>query len=125
MLVRLLVCEACRRLTTRITTPDGFQRLEDVFAAVATLKPQAEPDIWPKEVMEICETEGNAQNGGGTLVTTERPGAGWFLKFEHDKIPAIGRAPGDIGSPIVGGAMPFGGGHRGFGAGVLAPAHGF
>ena len=74
-----------------------------------------------RELLEICETEGNSQNGGGAFTIQDEPQRGIFVKYTPDGGPGNVRntgGPGEIGSPIVGSAVPFGAGGGGMGAGV-------
>ena len=63
-----------------------------------------------EEMLEICETEGNNQNGGGLLMVDKHGDAGTYVRFDPGRSASIGiggsTGPGDIGSPITGGSMP-------------------
>ena len=95
---------------------------------VELLKPVHEAPIQLRELLTICETEGNSQNGGGTFDITEKPGLGICVKYEPDHNasmgPRGGPVPGDIGSPIPSSAGLAFGGPRGFqapGGGITSP----
>jgi hypothetical protein len=66
-------------------------------------------------MLEICDTEGSSQNGGGSF-SIKNEGKGQFVKFEPDTNSAVtghrgSIVPGDIGSPIPANSNPavFGG----------------
>ena len=62
------------------------------------------------DMLMICETEGSTLNGGGSLLHQRERGGEDCIKFIPEDLPQ-GRAPGgpgEIGSPIVGPAHPFG-----------------
>ncbi len=96
--------------------------MDAVLRQVEMMKPTGEATISLQEMMNICDTEGNNQNGGGsfTIESTEKTGpgpGGTFVKFESGRNTSMssrGGAPGEIGSPIVGGAFPGFGGVRSF-----------
>ena len=56
------------------------------------------------EMLDICDTEGNSQNGGGSFSKVQDDPMGPLIKFDPGRNMSMsGRGPGDIGSPIVGG----------------------
>lgn len=124
--IRLLACQACRQLSSVHTNPiNDFHHIEAILRVVDQLKPLTEAPIAVKELLDICETEGNGQNGGGHFSIKHEGSRGLYVKFEpgNSTIGGRGGAPGEIGSPVVGHAMPFGG--RGFqtpGQGIPAPS---
>lgn len=93
------------------------------------LKSANEGPIQLGEMLDICDTEGNAQNGGGSFTVRTEGSRGTLVKFEADaSISVNGRAvaaPGEIGSPLVGSSIPAFGGTRPFqppGAGITPPS---
>ena len=82
------------------------------------MKPANEGPIQMRELLQICETEGNAQNGGGSFIIEEDHVNGVFVKYEPgNTAPTGGRpagAPGEIGSPMMASQVPAFGGPRGF-----------
>ena len=81
------------------------------------MKPSSEGTITLQEIVDICDTEGNNHNGGGSFII-ETPGdTGAFVKFDSGRntsVSARGGVPGDIGSPVPGGAFHGFGGLRHF-----------
>lgn len=74
--------------------------------------------------MEIADTEGNAQNGGGSFIVHDEGQRGIYVKFEPNESSSMGRAigmAGEIGSPVVGHNFPFGGNQRPFQQGGGGP----
>ena len=74
-----------------------------------------------QDLYVICDTEGNSQNGGGSFEIERHGDAGAYVRFDPGRSMSMsmggGMGPGDIGSPVPGGAMPsFGRGfhHPGF-----------
>ena len=132
--LRLLVCQACKILShgsmEGIPSGFGYHSVHDVLKHIETAKPESGGVQMP-EFLAVCETEGNTINGGGMLVVQEERSRGTCVKWVPEILPGNGRmyggsGPGEIGSPVVGSAMPFGGG-RGFppshaaGGGLPAP----
>ena len=129
MTIRLLVTQACRQLTASNLNKveNGFHNVETVLRQVEQLKPANEGPIQLKEMLDICDTEGNAQNGGGSFTVRIEGSRGTFVKFEADDNVSINSrgvaAPGEIGSPLVGSSLPAFGGTRPFqppGAGITS-----
>ncbi len=102
--VRLMLCRACEEATAEgATTEDGFVPLETIKGKVDMF---LKGDIPDEELLILCDTEGNDNNGGGSFdtrtdsssntqvrwVSTTGPGVQPFLHR------AVG-APGEIGSP--------------------------
>ena len=90
----------------------AWHRADDVHREILQVNPQ----VHMQEMLEICDTEGNEHNGNGTFFTSQDHTGCPFIKFDPGRNASIGgsRAPGDIGSPIIGGAMPAIGGQRPF-----------
>ncbi|KAL8797947.1 MAG: hypothetical protein Q9182_007093 [Xanthomendoza sp. 2 TL-2023] len=114
--LRLLVCQACNKLTASQPSShrSGFHPVDAVLRQVHMMKPASEGAISLQDMLDICDTEGNNQNGGGSFTTENQGDAGTFVKFESGPNPSISTrgAPGDIGSPIQGSAFAGFGGPR-------------
>jgi len=107
--VRLAMCKACRILTSNSTTGNEFH---DVALILQQIDRSQSLDVLPQldEIQDICETEGDAYNGGG-LLHLRKSGQNFAIKFEtdnnfidHNTTPQLGRMMpnmsglGDIGS---------------------------
>jgi len=95
----------------------GWHRAEDVLREVQFRMPPYEAPVSYADMKAICDTEGNAQNGGGSILVQAQPQVGEFIRFEAGRNASLGgrSAAGDIGSPIVGGGvLPAIGGQRSF-----------
>ncbi|KAL8671438.1 MAG: hypothetical protein Q9168_004067 [Polycauliona sp. 1 TL-2023] len=116
--IRLLVCQACNKLTANQASShrSGFHPVDAVLRQVHLMKPANEGAISLQEMLDICDTEGNNQNGGGSFVTETQGDSGTFVRFESGRNPSVSirGAPGDIGSPIPGSPFPAFGGSRPF-----------
>lgn len=148
--VRLLIVQACKQLTAAKKSGDGFHDLGAILRQIDQIRPPTEAPVQMAEMLDICETEGDAQNGGGffTIKTeggtgsgqAQAPGAGTGsgsgvgrTLVRHDaagNMPAAGRgsiAPGDIGSPIPGSSIPSFGGSSHFASSTsgIASSSGF
>lgn len=98
--VRQMVCRACKNLDN--TTPDKFVDINAIRDQLERLN--LEQPVSERELLDICETEGNSINGGGSFELRKDAGAGFSIRFETEA-PTNHRplgAPGEIGSPIVG-----------------------
>ncbi|KAL9108314.1 MAG: hypothetical protein Q9227_006912 [Pyrenula ochraceoflavens] len=103
--IRLMVIQACQNLSNSTDRPSGtdsgFHLAQDILLQVEMMKPPNEQSISLKEVLEICETEGDGQNGGGSFKRQELKDRGTLIKFDQGYQGPF-RGAGDIGSPIVG-----------------------
>jgi actin-related protein len=100
--IRLMVAEACRKLSaTPGTSNDGFHPAQFLLRQIEQMKPLHEPAITLNEMLEICDTEGNAQNGGGSFIVRKDNFQGQSVKFEPSGGTGSKRPVGDIGSPMA------------------------
>ncbi|KAI9831574.1 MAG: hypothetical protein M1819_004806 [Sarea resinae] len=129
--IRLMTCTACKQLAS--TNKSGFQTAQNILDRVNQLRPANEPSVHLKEVLDICETEGDAQNGGGyfTLDQDGKSPEQVLVKYEEESggsfggRSAFGPGPGEIGSPVPGNSMPAFGGPRPFSIPGLTSPSGF
>ncbi|KAI9729429.1 MAG: Stress response protein nst1 [Cirrosporium novae-zelandiae] len=129
VMIRLLVCQACKQLTqgspTDVAGP-GFHNAATILRQVEQLKPPNEAPIAMKEMLEICDTEGDSHNGGGSFLVKDDGPRGFFVKFEPDAnvmVPGARPpvAPGEIGSPVPNNILPLYGATRHFPNGIAPP----
>ena len=94
------------------STSDGFISLDAIKAQVDLLNPTNERPVSEDDLLALCETEGNMQNGGGSFDVRE-DGPHRFIRWVPsmhngigpDGLPHLQRAvgaPGEIGSPVIG-----------------------
>ncbi|EKV05888.1 Stress response protein Nst1, putative [Penicillium digitatum PHI26] len=111
--IRLLVIQACKQLNS-VTSPQkgagSFHDVNLVLGQVEQLRNSGEPSISLDEMLDICDTEGSPQNGGGSFSIKEGP-SGQSVRFEPDPNSAVSGhrgsiVPGDIGSPIPSNSHP-------------------
>lgn len=119
--VRLLLCQACQELQGRSgddkdgnETSGGMTDLEAVVAKMDQLnriEMVSRETITEGEILNLAETEGTPQNGGGTfevLLDSKGPGKHtirWVPDAGTDG-PQPRRAVGEIGSPVTGFSHP-------------------
>ncbi|KAI9372662.1 salt tolerance down-regulator-domain-containing protein [Aspergillus egyptiacus] len=115
VVIRLLVIQACKQLTATGASKDtdGYHDVDAILRLVEQLRPPTEDSISREDILEIFDTEGNAQNGGGSFVTkiNEETKTVALVKFEPDTNSATAGhrssvVPGEIGSPIIGSSLP-------------------
>jgi hypothetical protein len=103
VVVRLMICRACHNLEG--STPDCFYDINLIKEQIEHLNPPNEQPVSEQELLEMCETEGNSMNGGGSFEVRTDGNGQYSIRYENDTPLAhrpIG-APGEISSPIVGG----------------------
>jgi len=115
--VRLLLKEACRRLAAPpgISRDNGFP-VHAVLRQLEQLQALGEPSVSMDEMLGICDTEGNAQNGGGTFEVHIDAQRGQVIKYEEVSAAPPRGSAGDIGSPLPSHSTPFGSVGMGFGS---------
>lgn len=115
--LRLALCRAHHNLMSR--SSDGYIEMPLMFDQVQKLLP--EEMLNEKELLEMCETEGTPNNGGGffDIKTIDNDN---YIKYTPDEggRRTLG-APGEIGSPVTGG----GNAHFGGRGGNFGPPGGF
>jgi len=102
--IRKLLCRVCHNLSLK-DHGQGFSMLDDVRAELN----KSNLEVEEKELLEICETEGNHQNGGGTFELLDHP-LGMMIRWEpttdQRRIQRAVGAPGEFSSPMVGAGYP-------------------
>ncbi|KAK0662900.1 Stress response protein NST1 [Lasiodiplodia hormozganensis] len=117
--VRLMVCQACKQLAQSQPKPDGFYDMPTIIRTIeSSVRGLTDAPVQEHEVIDICETEGDAHNGGGFLRKKDGPDGTVEVKFEPDSANSAGgiRIPGqgalhglgEIGSPVPSHSTPFG-----------------
>ncbi|KAL8376990.1 hypothetical protein RB595_007901 [Gaeumannomyces hyphopodioides] len=122
--IRLLLCRACQELSelrSKASTPDrsggsktrtpdpekGYNSLQDIKAQIDIISPG--DIVTEAELLDLCDTEGNQSNGGGSFETRQDDATSQvyvcWLPTDGDQLAqrAVGRSLGEIGSPIIGG----------------------
>ncbi|KAK5169710.1 Stress response protein nst1 [Saxophila tyrrhenica] len=115
--IRVRVCQACKQLTSaKQGEGDGFHPVDTLMRQIESNGPKLDPPPSLREIEDICETEGDSQNGGGELdVRKDDGGALRAVKWAPDATTpdqARGGTLGEIGSPMPQRASP----SAGFGA---------
>lgn len=125
--IRLLVCQACNKLTASppMSSKHGFHSIDLVLRQVELMRPSNEGSVSLKEVLDICDAKGNAQNGGGSFTLEIHEPNKPFVKFEPGRNVSmtIRSAAGDMVSQIPPFYIPtHGGGRAPQQGGVLSPS---
>ncbi|XXG98149.1 hypothetical protein Hte_004470 [Hypoxylon texense] len=110
--VRQMLVRACKDLTPHAGDPDGYVDISAIKGRVDSISFPGHDPVSEAELLDMCETEGNTQNGGGTFDIRQDESGKVAIKFETDagsapsSLPRNLGAPGEIGSPIVGNSSP-------------------
>lgn len=110
--IRLTATQACRQImASSQKPPNGYINCNTLLRQVESMRAPADGPLTVEQLLEICDTEGNAQNGGGSFVIRYEGSRGTFVKYEPDtNMGNIGRggmvSVGDIGSPVPGVSHP-------------------
>lgn len=103
--VRLMLCRACKNLEG--ASPDDFHSISSIRDQVERLSSARDERITEKELLELCETEGNVNNGGGSFeIRDEGDGRIAIRYLGITPTPRPVGAPGEIGSPVAGSIQP-------------------
>ena len=113
--MRMAMRTVCEKMEGRPLNgqASGWLRVEDLLREMQLIKPAQEAPINSSEVLEICDIPGNIHNGDGSFTRLQDP-SGWIIRYEpgrNSSTSGSGRAL-DVGSPVLGGAMPTSGGQR-------------
>lgn len=100
--VRLMLVDALRLLNG---SSESSHSVQTVLAQLETLKAPGEPLVSMDEMLGICDTEGNAQNGGGSFEVFIDKARGQMIKFTED-FAQPRTSVGDIGSPLPSHSQP-------------------
>jgi hypothetical protein len=111
--IRLLVIQACKQLDSMTSPHKGAESFHDVNLVLGQVEQLRSPSQLPislDELLDICDTEGSPQNGGGSFLVKDTP-TGKSVLFEPDPNSAASGhrgsiVPGDIGSPIPNNSHP-------------------
>jgi hypothetical protein len=112
VVIRQLLVRACKDLENYATDASGYIDLSAIKGHVDSINPSQNELIDEAELLDICETEGNAQNGGGSFDIRRGDNGKVAIRWElgggsgHGPFPRNVGAPGEIGSPIVGFSRP-------------------
>lgn len=120
--IRLAICQSCRQLSARGDGDEGFHDVDKLLQQIDSNRPMLDSPPTLSEIEEICETEGDSQNGGGELrVRKNSAGELVAVKWEQTApTPDQGRGQtvlGEIGSPMPTRSSPAGFGAPGMGRG--------
>ncbi|KAI8629495.1 hypothetical protein F5Y19DRAFT_83958 [Xylariaceae sp. FL1651] len=113
VVIRQLLVRACKDLENYAADASGYIELSAIKGHVDSITPSPSESIDEAELLDICETEGNPQNGGGSFDIRRDDNGKVAIRFEvgggsgHGPFPRNVGAPGEIGSPIVGAGTPF------------------
>ena len=101
--VRTLIANSCQKLTARspMGQMNGWHPVESVLRDVNISKSQQVGLVEQPELLALCETVGNTQNGGGNFEVHNEPSMGVLIHFTPGRTPSMGMG-GEIGSPIGG-----------------------
>ena len=113
--IRIAICQACKHLSgANRGEGDGFHHIEVLTRQILASNPVlAEAPPTREEIMDICETEGDGNNGGGELDVRDLGNKVFAVKWSPDaNTPDGGRGfggLGEIGSPMPQKSSPSGG----------------
>ncbi|KAI1172781.1 hypothetical protein F4777DRAFT_560474 [Nemania sp. FL0916] len=110
VVIRQLLVRAYKDLENYAADAAGYIELSAIKGHVDSINPSPSESIDERELRDICDTEGNPQNGGGNFYTRDDDNGKTAIRFEMNggsgRAPYVG-APGEIGSPVVGAGIPF------------------
>ncbi|KAK6067343.1 stress response protein NST1 [Seiridium cupressi] len=109
--VRLMLVKACKDLENHATDAEGFIDISVVKGHVDSIN--TSDSVSEIELLGMCETEGNPQNGDGSFDIRHEKSGKTSIRYDPtggtpSMMPRNVGAPGQVGSPIVGSSGPFG-----------------
>jgi hypothetical protein len=113
--VRINICNTCMRIAGKVPSTEGFIELGTILQHM----PASSPPLSINDALNICETEGAHNNGGGNFTINPRqPLDKTLIRYQPDQpLDRLGadnlggpsvldRPMGEIGSPILGNSEP-------------------
>lgn len=106
--VRQMLVRACKDLANHAADPDGYISLSAIKGHVDSITPPDWNQVFESDLLDMCETEGNTQNGGGSFETKSDDLGKVSIRFDPNinltptHHPRSVGAPGEIKSPAVG-----------------------
>ncbi|KAI1300638.1 hypothetical protein F5Y03DRAFT_226701 [Xylaria venustula] len=113
VVIRQLLVRACKELQDYATDALGYIDLSVLKGHVDSINPSPSESIDETELLDICDTIGNPQNGGGSFEIRRDNKGKIAIRYEtnggsgNGPFPRNVGAPGEIGSPIVGAGTPY------------------
>ncbi|TGJ85838.1 hypothetical protein E0Z10_g2919 [Xylaria hypoxylon] len=113
VVIRQLLVLACKELENYAADAVGYIDLSAIKGHVDSLNPSPSESIDEPELLDICETLGTPQNGGGSFDIRRDNKGKVAIRYEMNggtgqgPFPRNVGAPGEIGSPIVGAGTPY------------------
>ncbi|KAK5117932.1 hypothetical protein LTR62_003976 [Meristemomyces frigidus] len=118
--IRLAVCQACKQLSAGGDSEanDDYHPLSVLLRQIEGNRPMLDSPPTLREIEEICETEGDTQNGGGELYIRRSSGAAdsaningsssesFAVKWEPDAATTADASRGAQGLGEIGSPMP-------------------
>lgn len=103
----MMLCRACKSLDG--STPDNYHKIHSVREQLERLGAGRDEPLSDQQILDLCETEGNPNNGGGYFEVRYDNEGRPSIHYDSDlpSPPANHRpvgVPGEIGSPVVGGS---------------------
>jgi len=114
--IRLAVCQSCRQLSARGDGDEGFHDVDRLLQQIDSNRPMLDSPPSLSEIEEICETEGDGQNGGGELRVRKNHGGELVAVKWEQTVPAPDQGRGQTGLGEIGSPMPTRSSPAGFGA---------
>jgi hypothetical protein len=105
--IRMMLCRACKTLDG--SNPDNYHKIHSVREQLERLGAGRDEPLSDQQILDLCETEGNPNNGGGYFEVRYDNEGRPSIHYDSDlpSPPANHRpvgVPGEIGSPVVGGS---------------------
>ncbi|KAJ6790048.1 hypothetical protein PWT90_03959 [Aphanocladium album] len=89
--IRQMLCAACKTLAGTSDTYDAQS---------------SDPSITAQDLLNLCDTEGNASNGGGTFDVVKRDSQTHAVRWVPDAMDSLSGGGGSISSAAAGGGGP-------------------
>lgn len=110
--LRKLVCQSCKDLKTVHGGLDGHYSVGEILRQVEQFRSPSDSPLQLHDILGICDTIGDANNGGGMFHVMRDSPDNYFVRFDEDALPPQRGPPsglGEIGSPLGTHSTPVGG----------------
>ena len=97
--IRQMLVQACKDLANHAADPNGYIILSAVKGHVDSITPPDWEPVVEQDLLDMCETEGNAQNGGGSFETRRDDQGKVSIRFDPNINLAPTQGPRNVGAP--------------------------
>lgn len=94
-----MLVRACKDLANHAADPEGYISLSAIKGHVDSITPPDWAQVFESDLLDMCETEGNSQNGGGSFETRSDDLGKVSIRFDPNINLTPTHHPRSVGAP--------------------------